>query len=249
MTPVESIHAAFAEVMKVFNQSPAIRFLQTDSFRADHYKSVLREIYHYTKEDPQLQGLAAVYFRGSDRHSVKLFLRHAISEVGHDLMALEDLKALGEDPSSVSTENPLPATIALTSFPFYWVNFQNAVGYLGYLYFLEHMPTQHGAIYASALARTGIPEAATAFLREHMHADVGHNRLMTQYLERLIHDQKDADSVIYVMRVTAELYANMLWSAVQRVDSPVAFGTAWPEVARLRASVPTDPTEVEHEHA
>lgn len=245
MTPVESIHAAFVEVMKVFTQSPAIRFLQTADFRAEHYRSALREIYHYTKEDPQLQALAAVYFRGSDRYSVKLFLRHAISEVGHDLMALEDLKALGEDPSNVSSENPLPATIALTSFPFYWVNYQNAVGYLGYLYFLEHMPTQHGAIYAAALAGIRVPEAATSFLREHMHADVGHNRLMTQYLERLIHGQKDADSVIYVMRVTAELYANMLWGAVQRIESPVQFGTAWPEIARLRAAVPADAVELE----
>ncbi len=245
LSPTDSIHAAFTDVMKVFNASPAIRFLQSGEFRLDHYKSVLREIYHYTKEDPQLQALAAVYFRGSDRHSVKLFLRHAIAEVGHDLMALEDLKVMGESPDQVFTQNPLPATTALTAFPFYWVNFQNPIGYLGYLFFLEHMPTQHGAIYATALMQAGVPEAAMGFLQEHMHVDVGHNKLMQQYLDRLVHDQRDADAVIYSMRVTAELYANMLWSAIQRVGQPVDFGTAWTEMARLRPAEQITPVLVE----
>ena len=57
----------------------------------DQYKSVLREIYHYSKEDPQIQALATVYFRGDDRGTVKMFLKHAISEIGHDRMALADL--------------------------------------------------------------------------------------------------------------------------------------------------------------
>ncbi len=243
--PAESIHAAFAEVMKVFNASPAIRFLQSGEFRLDHYKSVLREIYHYTKEDPQVQSLAAVHFRGSDRQSVKLFLRHAISEVGHDLLALDDFAALGGDREQVITENPLPATKALTAFPFYWVTYQNPVGYLGGLYFLEHMPTQHGALYVKALGEAGVPEAAMSFLSEHVQVDVAHNRLMTQYLSDLVHNQQDVDAVIYVMCVTGELYANMLWSAVQRVEQLVATGTDWEEMARLRLDKKTGESSLE----
>jgi len=236
MNATEAIKVAFDEAMVLFNQSPAIEFLKAGKLTIAHYKSVLREIYHYTKEDPQLQGLAAVYFRGSDRHSVKLFLRHAIAEVGHDLMALEDLKVLGEPIENVHRENPLPATIALTSFPFYWVTYQNSIGYLGYLYFLEHMPTQHGALYAKTLSAAGVPEGAMGFLKEHMQVDVGHNKLMVQYVEQLIHNRRDVDSVIYSMRVTGELYANMLWSAIQRADSNVSFGTAWGEVQRSQVS-------------
>ena len=236
MSPIQSVRAAFDDVMAVFNTSPAIHFLQSGNFTVAHYKSVLREIYHYTKEDPQLQALAAVYFRGSDRHMVKLFLRHAISEVGHDLAALGDLEALGESPQGVYIENPLPATTALTAFPFYWIHYQNPIGYLGYLYFLEHMPTQHGAIYANALMGAGVPDAAMGFLKEHMHADVGHNKLMDKYLEQLLHDQKDADAVIYVMQVTAELYANMLSACVRRAETPMHYGQSWDELSRTRVN-------------
>jgi pyrroloquinoline quinone (PQQ) biosynthesis protein C len=234
MSQVESIHAAFAEVMRGFNASPAIQFLKDGQFTIAHYKSYLRETYHYTKEDPQLQALASVYFRGSDRHMVKLFLRHAISEVGHDLAALKDLEALGEKPQEVFSENPLPATIALTSYPFFEINYRNPIAYLGYLFFLEHMPTQHGAIYAKALMGAGVPEAAMGFLKEHMHVDVGHNKLMEKYLAHLVHNQKDADAMIYSMHVTAQLFANMLWAAVERAEKPPSYGVCWEEVDRLK---------------
>ena len=236
MNHTESMHAAFTEVMKAFNSSFAIKFLESGKFSITHYKSVLREIYHYTKENPQLQTLAAVRFRGSDRHLVKMFLRHAVSEVGHDLAALADLEALGERSQQVNIENPLPATIALTAYPFYEIGYRNPIAYLGYLFFLEHMPTEHGATYARALQGAGVPDTAMGFLKEHMHADVGHNKLMKQYLDQLLHDQRDADAAIYAMQVTSQLYANMLRACIERADVPVNYGTCWVEVARLKVA-------------
>lgn len=232
---VQPIHAAFMEVMDLFNRTPAITHLKSGELTLAQYKSVLREIYHYTKENPQLQALAAVHFRGRDRQLVKPFLRHAISEVGHDLAALEDLRALGEIPQEVLSENPLPATLALTSFAFFQIDYRNPVGYLGYLYFLEHMPTQHGATYADALMKAQVPESAMGFLREHMTVDVGHNKLMEQYLEQLLHGPADADAVIYAMQVTAELYAQMLWAAILRAEKAMSYGTSWSEAVRLRS--------------
>ncbi len=228
------IGSAFQEVMEKFNASPAIRFLQSQDFRAEHYASALREFYHYTKENPQQQTLASTYFRGTDRKLIKLFVSHARAEIGHDHMALDDLKALGADLSLVPTENPLPATTALTAFGYFQIERLNAIGYLGYIYFLEYMPTQHGAIYAEALLKAGVPKESLGFLQEHIAVDMSHNKMMEQYLAHLLHSQADADSVIYAMRVTAELYANMLWSAIQRVGSPVSYGKAWHEISRTR---------------
>ena len=87
----------------------------------DHYKSYLEQTYHYTKNNPQIQALATVYFRGKDRDFVKLFYKHAISEVGHDLMALQDLETLGGDATVVKKQYPLPSTIALNSFVFWQI--------------------------------------------------------------------------------------------------------------------------------
>ena len=228
------VNAAFVDVMHTFNHGPAIAFLRSNAFKAEHYRSALREFFHYTRENPQLQTLATVYFRGTDRQLIKMFVGHARSEIGHDHMALEDLKVLGGDASAIATENPLPATTALTAFAFFQIQHRNAIGYLGYIYFLEYMPTQHGATYAEALLKANVPKESLSFLQEHIAVDVGHNQMMQRYLDQLLHSQADVDAVIYAMRVTGELYAHMLWSAIQRVENLVTFGQAWHESARTR---------------
>jgi pyrroloquinoline quinone (PQQ) biosynthesis protein C len=155
-------------------------------------------------------------------------------EIGHDRMALDDLAALGGDVASIPLTNPLPTTIGLISFPFYQINYLDPVGYLGYLYFLEYMPTQQGHAYGAALARLGVPEKAMGFLKEHMAADVGHNKLMEQYLRGLVHDRTDVQAIVYAMKVTAQLYSQMLAGAIQHARDPRDYGVASHE-ARGRA--------------
>lgn len=231
-----AIRDCFQQSMTEFGASPAMRTLNEGRMTLPQYKAVLREIYHYSKEDPQIQALAAVYFRGDDRDTVKMFLKHAISEIGHDRLALADLEALGEDVSLVALSNPLPATLALTAFPFYQVQYANPVGYLGYLYFLEHMPTAAGRDYASALAAAGVPETAMSFLQEHTTVDVAHNKLMEEYVSRLVRTEADLAAVAYAIRVTGQLYADMLFGAMRQAERPVDYGWNHVELARMDAA-------------
>ncbi|MBS0367479.1 MAG: iron-containing redox enzyme family protein [Proteobacteria bacterium] len=226
------IQEAFLKAMNDFSNSRAMRLMRAGDITIEHYKSLLREIFHYAREDPQLQAQATVYFRGSDRECVKMFFKHATSEIGHDAMALDDLRTLGVDISSIPTSNPLPATTALTAFPFYQIQYRQAVGYLGYLYFLEHMPTQQGATYAQVLGSIGVPREAMTFLLEHTSVDIAHNKLMSVYIEKLVRTRADADEVIYAMRVTGQLYAEMIYAAFTRVDHSVDFGVNHCEAAR-----------------
>jgi hypothetical protein len=218
--------------MADFSASPAMRMLSQGQVAIPHYKAVLREIYHYAKEDPQIQALASVYFRGEDRATVKMFLKHATSEIGHDLMALEDLRRLGDDVALIPTTLPLPTTIALTAYPFYQINYHNPIGYLGYLYFLEHMPTLAGASYTAALRAAGVPESAMTFLREHMTVDVAHNNLMQEYLVRLVRTEADLGAVTYAVKVTGYLYGEMLAGAVRSVDNKCVQAVNHVELAR-----------------
>ena len=236
MDPVGEIAGAFETTIERFNASSPLVKLQRGEFGIHHYKSILREVFHYTREDPQMQSLVTVYFRGEDRDTVKLFLKHATSEIGHEYLALKDLESLGADVSNVASANPLPATMALTAFPFHQIMFRNPIGYLGYLYFLEFMPTQSGHIYQAALQRAGVPTAAMGFLAEHMGVDVAHNKLMIEYLKRLVHDRDDLDCIIYAMRVTAHLYSEMLRSAMHDAERPEYFGIDSGERRRLRVN-------------
>jgi pyrroloquinoline quinone (PQQ) biosynthesis protein C len=232
MKAMQALRMRFDEVLIDFEQSVAIKAIAAGTFTVAHYKAVLREIYFYTRENPQIQALAAVYFRGNDRPMVKPFFRHAISEIGHDRMALDDLAALGGDVDGILKEQPLPSTIAMVAYPFYQIQHLNPIGYLGYLFFLEFTPTQAASKYMAYLSRIGVPDNAQTFLQEHVKVDMHHNKWMEEYAETLIRSESDLDSVLYAMRATGALYAAMLEGAMRHATAPGSPVKASLELAR-----------------
>lgn len=214
----EQIDATFCVTLDRFDTSPAIQRVTSGNLRIEHYQWILRQIFHHARENPQIQALATVHFRGAQRQWVKPFYRHAVSEIGHDQLALNDLAALGGNVGSIADEEPLPNTTALLSLPFYLIQHKNPVGYLGYLYFLEFTPTASGMRYLDALRAMGVPEAAMSFLLDHTTIDVGHNQLMEAYLAGMVTGQADADAVCAAITATGLLYANMLQGAIECAD-------------------------------
>jgi pyrroloquinoline quinone (PQQ) biosynthesis protein C len=236
MDKLAIIKAEFTNVLKVFEASPAMQHILSGDMTIQHYKSYLRQTYHYTKDNPQIQALATVYFHGSDREFVRMFYKHAISEIGHDELALNDLQLLGENIDHVRIENPLPATVALNAFVFYQIYNRNPIGYLGYLFFLEFLPTSSGAGYMQLLEKASVPKAAMTFLLEHTNVDIYHNRLMEKYLEGLVITEADMQAVIYTMRGTGQLYADMLQSAFMQAEQQIDWGIDTLEAARYDAT-------------
>jgi len=207
----ESFDAAMHDVVE---NCHALQLLATGQIDRDQYASVLEQWYFQTRDNPQLQAEQTVYYRGKQRQLIKLAFQHAASEVGHHLMALDDLSNLGSDVDAVSKGRPLPATAALVAYPRFQMRNRNPVGYLGYLYFLEHLPTQYGEGYLRSLKGVGLPENAMSFIFEHVEIDVHHNRLMEQYAEGLILTESDLREVEYAIRVTGRLYRHMLDDAI-----------------------------------
>ena len=227
---MEQIQEEFQKTLRNFMQSRTITSLMEGRFTVEHYKSILRQIFHHTRENPQLQSLSTVYFRGHQREVIQRFYRHASSEIGHDQLALNDYKALGGDTAFVPYENPLPATLALLGYGFYEVYNRNPLGYLGYLFFLEFTPTTAGNGVMEALRTAGIPDRAMTFLKDHTLIDVAHNRLMEGYVTDLVRCEWQADTVAAAIRATGKLYANMLDEAVAYSDDPYEVGWDWDEL-------------------
>lgn len=218
MKPAQKIHRVWTGCFAAMSATPGFRRLLNAQITREHYQSIMTQIYYHARENPQIQTLATVYFRGSQRAQIKRFFQHATSEIGHDQLALNDLETLGVDTSAIPGGRPLPATTALLAFAFYQIQHFNPVGYLGYLYHLEFMPTTSGAQYMAALEKIGVPQAAMSFIRDHTVVDVGHNKLMRSYIEHLIQTEDDLDSVLYCLAVTATLYGNMISEAVEEAD-------------------------------
>ena len=233
MNAAMRIRESFENAVGLFERSPGAMQLLRNQWCVADYESFLREAFHYTKENPQIQALASVHLKGEDREQVRSFLKHATSEIGHDQLALDDLQRMGADVSRIRFTRPLPATRALNSFVSYQINYDNPIGYLGYLYFLEYLPTQRGQFYGQKLSEIGIPQEAMTFLAEHVSVDVAHNKLMERYLDALVRNESDLSAVLYTLRGTAELYGTMVSAAVERARcADIDFGDDPEEIAR-----------------
>jgi len=91
MSAQQDLLNEFGQVLDRFNQSPAMRRFLDGQIGIAHYKWMLRQIFHQVRENPQIQALATVSFRGAQRHVIRKFYIHATSEIGHDQLALNDL--------------------------------------------------------------------------------------------------------------------------------------------------------------
>jgi len=216
----ELLKKEFKNAAEEFFQNPAVKRGLEGNITVDHYKSLLRQLFHQVRDNPQVLALAAVYFKGHQREVIKGLCKHAVSEMGHENLALNDLIALGDDVETLPYENPLPSTLALLSFAYYQVYNLNPVGLLGYIFFLEFISTQQGGPFIDKLSKVGVPQNAMTFIFDHSQIDVGHNKLMEEYVEKLVVSDVEFDSVVYAMRVTAELYAKMIQGAFDLVEHP-----------------------------
>ncbi len=221
---------AFESTLQDFMASPTIAALARGEMTVDEYRSVTRELYHQVRETPQLFAMATTKFKGRQRDLVKMVLSHCISEIGHEQLALNDYVTLGGDGDRIPYETPLPATTALFGYWHYQITNLRPIGFLGYVFFLEFLPTNVGNGLKDMLFKIGVPEAAVSFLAEHNEADVHHNRLMEKYAEGLIVNEADFSAVVYGMQTTSRLYAQMLQAAREDVERPFARGWNWSEL-------------------
>ena len=157
MSTLEQINSVFDLAIADFNACEGMQRFWDKGLGLEHYASLMRQIFHHARENPQIQAAATAFFRGRQREMVQPFLRHAVSEVGHDQLALNDTAALGYDVSAIPMEQPLPATTALVAFAYYQIYNQTPVGYLGYLYYREFLHTTCGAQSMEVLVGLGVP--------------------------------------------------------------------------------------------
>lgn len=153
-------------------------------------------------------------FQGEQRAFVRDILRHSLSEVNHDLLALEDIKNLGFESSEIPNQTPLPATQSIVGYLNQLIDGPRPLAMLGYLFHFEFAPTASGKETMDKLREAGIPENALSFISDHATIDVGHNKLMENYVENLIQSDEDLKAVAMAAKSSAILYAHMLNDAI-----------------------------------
>jgi len=189
------------------------QLIETGKLTIPNYKGYLRETYHYTGVNPQTQAFATMFFDKEKRLTIKDFLNHAVDEISHDVMALNDLENLGEDRADIVKTRPAPQTMAFSALPFYSLLFRNPLSYLGHIFHLEFLATMKGEGLLKQLLKMGIPPAGLTFISEHAEIDPKHNELMKNYIEQLVGTEDDLEAVIYGAEIACKTYSLMVSEA------------------------------------
>src|SRR4051812_42338476 len=109
MEKIDLIRSRWMKALSQMEESPGFQILKTGKLSRDIYASVLIEIYHQVKMHPP--ALASMSLRiGAPADVLRSLLKHALSEIGHDELALSDLKALGIAELPVGRQQALPET-------------------------------------------------------------------------------------------------------------------------------------------
>jgi pyrroloquinoline quinone (PQQ) biosynthesis protein C len=169
----EALAASVARV----RQSPFVEaLLAGPPLARELYRAYLREAFHFVRLTSGFTPLAARRMDPSLLELRQWILHHSADEMGHELMARDDLLDLGERAEEVDASRPAPGTLAWVHFFHYQVCVRPPFAALGVLYFLEGMAVALAPVVAATIARALAPEErkAVRFFREHGELDKKH---------------------------------------------------------------------------
>jgi hypothetical protein len=140
---------------------------------------------------------------------VPYFAHHAPEERGHDQWLLEDLEALGADPTEPWRRIPSARVATLVGAQYYWIFHHHPVALLGHMAIVEGYPPQVG--FSDRLRElTGYPEDAFRALARHERLDIRHRRELHEAIDGLpLDDEHEAAiglSALHTVLAAIELF-------------------------------------------
>jgi len=157
----------------------------------------LSQVAHLTRHTSAHQAMVGTRINEISIPYMKFCYEHALEEVGHEFMALSDLKKLGVD---VKTVNDLPKPLAST---------ENLTAFLYYAAERAHPATRLGFSYWAEKCYPFIQSLATT-TKDALNLSDGQ---MTFFVSHSEIDDKHADDVEKVIRLVCESPAD--WQAVE----------------------------------
>lgn len=177
------------------------------------YALLLIQTYHYTKHNAINQAMVCQNPNMTDFNYMKYCLNHAEEEVGHEMMALNDLKNLGAD---ISDPAMLPApsieTDVFVAYVYYVSQTGNPVQRLGYSLWAEDAYAHITPTLQIAAQNMELRKPEMTFFIDHAVIDKKHSEDVQKQISRMCKNQKDWEAVKKVMLGTLGLTHRILES-------------------------------------
>ena len=185
------------------------------------YALYLLETYHYTRENPRHQALVGA-IADYDPAYLRFCLKHALEELGHEQMALHDMRSVGFRPDPDALPEPLPATEVLTAY-LYWISQRgNPLARVGYSFWAESSYEHIGPLLLAAREKLGLEDRQMTFLVGHARIDAEHAREVEEVVRRFAVTPADWSAVRRTMTTSLRLTVAMLDAIAAEYDEVVA---------------------------
>lgn len=181
----------------------------------------LTQVYHLTRHNPVNQALVAKRILSGNDYPIvsfktrymKFCFHHAEEEVGHEYMALHDLKALGAEIDESQMPKPLKTTDVFIQRIYDIALERHPAARLGYSYWAEGCYEIFKPFSKGITQGLGITSKSTTFLDQHSAIDEGHFAEIKDILHVAVLDEKAAlavkDALVETIRLTGDILANV----------------------------------------
>ena len=223
---LERLDNAVAEEWARIHQGRFWTHLLEHGLTPDLYRSVMVELYHYTRHNSINQAVAAGATDPDNTAMLKYCYDHSNEELGHEKMVLRDIEAAGLKPLGPDDRHPLPPTRALISYLYEVAGREGAVSRLGYSYWAEGAYDHIGDLLTHMRSDLGLDDRKMTFFVAHQAVDVHHLERVRQAVDVHAVTPEQQQNVMQVARTTLWLTGQILEVVLER-----SLATARPNAA------------------
>lgn len=172
-----------AQWEREMGRNPAFHLVNEGGWQRSMYVAYLRETCHLVRHTSLVLALASAHLNDDHRSLRSWFIEQAGDEHNHDLLCINDLRALGENPERVLRSHPKLGAWSLITQAYYVARYR-PLAILGYVLTTESVGANYADHYADLLmTRYGYDANQVTFIRAHGGFDAKHIDDVKQMME------------------------------------------------------------------
>jgi hypothetical protein len=174
------------------------------------YAMWLCQVAHLTKHTSAHQALVGIRVNNTSYPYAKFCYEHACEEVGHEMMAVNDLKKIGVKATKVDDlPPPLPATVKLTAFLYHISEREHPATRLGFSYWAEKCYPFIHTLARGTQKALGLGDNQMTFFVSHAVIDEKHAKDVERIVKIVCKTPEDWEAVTNGMVDTLEMAINI----------------------------------------
>lgn len=211
-----------ASWQQVFARTRLVRAVERGEIDRRLYALYLFETYHYTLHNSRNQALVGVRALEHNGTYLKFCFEHACEEVGHEQMALHDIRSLGLASRDFEIPSPRAATEILIAY-LYWISATgNPLRRLGYSFWAEGAYSYITPLVDRVQQVLELADSQLTFFIAHARIDEAHAREVREMIAQHCKTAEDWAEVERVMVTTLRLMSAMMEEAFSEYERLIA---------------------------